>query len=72
MKQKAGFAISYITNQDFRKLLKNFRNSPYLCYKSKHFHNETTEDYFFLIKHITKLMKSKSPVKSYFVKSSVT
>ena len=29
-KQKAKFAITDITNQDFRKLLKKFNNSPYL------------------------------------------
>ena len=27
------FAITDITNQYFRKLLKNFNNSPYLVYK---------------------------------------
>ena len=29
-KQKARFATTEITNQDFRKLLKNFNSSPYL------------------------------------------
>ena len=29
-KQKARFAITGITNQDFRKLFKYFKNSPYL------------------------------------------
>ena len=29
-KQKARFSITDITNQDFRKLLKKFKNSPYL------------------------------------------
>ena len=36
---------------------KNFDNSPYLGYRSKHINNEPTEAYLFLIKHITKLMK---------------
>ena len=57
-KQKARFAITNITNQDFRKLLKKFKNSPYLGYKTKQFQNEPTESYFFLIKYITKLMKT--------------
>ena len=39
-KQKASFSITNINNQDFRKLLKNFKNSPYLGFKSKQFHNE--------------------------------
>ena len=46
-KQKARFAITDITNQDFRKLLKKFKDSPYLGYKSKQVHNGITEDYFF-------------------------
>ena len=58
-KQKARFTITDINNQEFRKFLKKFRNSIYLCYESKQVHNETTEDYFFLIKHITKVIKSK-------------
>ena len=43
-KQKARFYITAITNQDFRKFLKKFDNSPYLGYKSKQFHNEPTKD----------------------------
>ena len=58
-KQRSRFAISEITNQDFRKLLRKFNNSPYLCCKIKQFYNETTEAYFFLIKNITKPMKTK-------------
>ena len=57
-KQKEMFAITDITTQDNRKFLKNFKNLPYLDYKSKQVHNEPTEAYLFLIKHITKLMKS--------------
>ena len=56
-KQKAKFEITNIINQKFRKFLKKFNNSPYLGYKSKQVHNKPTEDYFFLIKQITKLMK---------------
>ena len=48
-----------ITNQDFRKLLKKFNNSPDMGNKSKQVHNEPTEAYLLLIKNITKLMKSK-------------
>ena len=57
--QKEMFAITDITNQYFRKFLKFFKNSPYLGYTSKQVHNEPTEDYFFLIKQITKMMKIK-------------
>ena len=42
-KQKARFSITVITNQYFRKVLKNFYNSPYIGYKSKQVHNEPTE-----------------------------
>ena len=38
-KQKSRFAITDITKQYFRKLLKKFDNSPYLGYKSKQAHN---------------------------------
>ena len=58
-KQKARFAITEINNQDSRKLLNNFKNSPYLGYKIKHVHNEPTEYYLFLIKQTTKLIKGK-------------
>ena len=56
--KKSIFDITDITNQEFRKFLKKLNKSPYLGYKSKQVHSEQTEDYFFLIKHITKLMKS--------------
>ena len=42
-KQKARIAITEVTNQVFKKFLKEFKNSPYLGYKSKHVHNEQTE-----------------------------
>ena len=61
-KRKARFAITDITNQYFRKFLNKFRNSPYIGYKSKQVHNKPTEAYFFLIKNITKLMKSERGV----------
>ena len=38
------FAITDITNQDFRKLLKKFNDSPYLGYKSKQVNDEPTKD----------------------------
>ena len=42
-KQRARFSINEITNQDFSNFLNKFKNSPYLGYKGKHFHNEPTE-----------------------------
>ena len=36
-KQKARTDITDITNQDFRKLFKEFNNSPYLGYKKNTF-----------------------------------
>ena len=55
--QKVSFLITDIPNQDFRRLLKKFNNSPYLSCKIKKVHNEPTQVYFFLMKHITKVMK---------------
>ena len=57
--KKASFSITEITNQYFSKFLKTFNNSPYLCYKSKQVHNESTGVYFLLIKHITKIIQRK-------------
>ena len=62
MKQKVRFAITDVTNKELRKLLNKFNNSPYLGYKIKKVNNEPTEDYFFLIKNITKLMEINSHV----------
>ena len=56
-KQNTRFYITDITNQYLSNFLRKFKNSPYLCYKSKQVQNEPTESYFLLIKHITKLMK---------------
>ena len=70
-KQNERFDITYITNQDFRKLLKKFNNLPYKCYKSKQVHNEPTEDYFFLIKQITKIVKRERHVWPNFVKLGI-
>ena len=61
-KQKSRFDITDITNHDFRKLFRKFNNSTYMGYKSKQVHNEPTDAYVFLIKHITKLMKSERRV----------
>ena len=33
--KKSIFAITEITNQDFRKLINKFKNPPYIGYKSK-------------------------------------
>ena len=52
-----------ITNQYFRKLLKEFNNSPYLGYKKKQFHSEPTESYFLLIKQVYKKNKIKKHVR---------
>ena len=62
-KQKASFAITDISNQDFRKFLKKFKNEPYIGYKIKQVHNEPTESYFFLIKRISKLLKGERHVR---------
>ena len=42
-KQKAKFYITDITNQYFRKLIKDFRNPLYICYNGKQVHSEPTE-----------------------------
>ena len=60
--QKARFAITDITKQELMKLLKEFNNSLYLGYNNKQIRNKPTNDYFFLIKRITKLIKSKRHV----------
>ena len=67
--QNASTSITDIANQYFRELLKKFNYSPDIGLKSKQVHNKPTEDYFFLIKQITKLMKIKRHVRSKFVKS---
>ena len=56
-KKNSEIEITCITNQEFRKLLKQFNNLPYLGYKSKQDHNETTEDQLLLINLIYKLIK---------------
>ena len=42
-KQKEIFSTTSITNQDLKNLLKNLKKQLYLCYNSKHVHNEPTE-----------------------------
>ena len=51
-KKKSRIAITDITNQDFSKFLRGFKNSPYLGYKKKPGHNEPIEAHLFLIKQI--------------------
>ena len=63
MKQRASFSITEITNQYFRKLLKRFKNSAYLCYKIKRVHKEPTEYYFLLIIHNNKITKIERCVR---------
>ena len=72
-KQRVRISITDITNQDFRKFLKEFNNSTYLGLKNKQVHNEPTEAYFLLINHISKLVKSKNHVRLHTkgVKSDV-
>ena len=62
-KQKARFAITDITNQNFSKLFNKFKNSTYQCYKNKQVHNEPNHSYLFLIKHISELIKRKTHVQ---------
>ena len=66
-KQKSRFAITDITNQDFKTLLKKFKNSYYLGYKIKQVHNEPTEAYLFPIKQITKLLECGRRIRYNFV-----
>ena len=62
-KQKARTAITENNKQHFSNFLKKVENSPYMGYKSKQIHNEPTDDYFFLIKHITKIIKIQRHVR---------
>ena len=62
-KQRTRTAITEITKQGFRKLLKKFIILTYLCYNNKHVHNEPTKDYLFIIKHISKKIKIKNHVR---------
>ena len=64
-KQKTRLYITDITKQDFRKLLKKFKNSPYIVYKIKQVYNEPAEAYFFLIKNITKIMKIERHIRLF-------
>ena len=54
---KARFVNTDITNQDFRKSLKNFNNSPYLGYKSEQVQDKPTEANLLLIRQVVKPMK---------------
>ena len=62
-KQKSWTAITDITNNDFSKLPNYFINSLYIGHNNKHFHNEPTEDYFFLIKQIFNTIQIKKHVR---------
>ena len=65
-KQKARTTITDITNQYSRKLTKEFKNTPYLGYNRKQVHNEPTESYLFLIKHVSKITKNQeAPLAMY-------
>ena len=52
-------------------MLKKFKNSNDLGYKDKQVQSEPTEAYVFLIKHITKITKRESCVRTNFVKSGI-
>ena len=62
-KQKSKFSINDITNQYLRQFINKFKNSPYLDYKQKHVHNESTDAYFFQIKQITKTIEIKNHIQ---------
>ena len=72
-KQKTKIYITDITNQYFSKFIKEFKSSPYICYKKKQVHNEPTESYFILINHISKFIKTNKRVwlRTKGVKSDV-
>ena len=61
-KQKSSTSITAITHQDFRKLLKKFKNLPHLVYMKKQVQKESTEDNLFTIKQIFELLKSKNHI----------
>ena len=67
-KKRQGFPLLTLLIKISGIFFGRFNNSPYLGYKIKQVHNEPTEDYFFPIEHITKLMKSESGVWSNFLK----
>ena len=52
-----------INNQYLRKLIKEFKNLPYPGNKKKQVHNEPNESYFFLNKHVSKLIKINKNVR---------
>ena len=62
-KQKARTAITDILPKYFRKLLKKFKNLPHIGYNNKQVHNETTESYLLLVKHISNILKIKKHVQ---------
>ena len=62
-KQKARTAITGITPKEFRKLLNKFKNLPHLGYNKKQVHNEPTESYLLLVRHISNILKSKKHVQ---------
>ena len=53
-RQKARFAITDSTKQDFSNFVKKFDNSCYPGYKIIQVHNEPAEAYFFLFKRFLK------------------
>ena len=70
-KQNTGFSITVITNQDFRNILRRFKNSPHVGCNSKHVHNKPAEAYLFPTKHITKLVKGERNDRTNYVKLGV-
>ena len=67
-KQKARISITDITNQYFRKLLREFNNSPCIAYKIKQVHNEPTEADLFLLNQIYKPIQRNKHTRLYIKK----
>ena len=61
-KQKARIAITDITNQYFRTLLREFKTFTLSRFKNKGVYNVPTDAYLLLSNHISKLIKIKKHV----------
>ena len=72
-KKEARTDINDITYQYFRNLINKFKYLILLDFKKNRVHNEPTEAYLFLIKHISKLIKIKNhvPLRTKRVKLDV-
>ena len=61
-KHNSRTAITESTPQELNKLLKKFKNLPYLGSKKNKVQKEPTESYFLLVKHISNLIKRNKQV----------